>query len=86
MGPGMMYHGYGMRYGRMGGWIPGPDGLPMPKNAEWIQKLREILALEKKFYIQYTTDADKCNAAMPYMMVIPQEEDHIDLIERLLLA
>jgi hypothetical protein len=81
-----MYHGYGMRYGMTDDWIIAPGSLPTPKNAEWIQKLREILALEKKSYIQYTTDADKYNAAMPYMMVIPQEEDHVNLIERLFLA
>jgi hypothetical protein len=86
MGPGMMYRGYGMGHGMMGDWITVPDSLPTPKNAEWIQKLREILALEKKSYDQYMTDAEKYNAAMPYMMVIPQEEDHVNLIERLFLA
>jgi rubrerythrin len=90
MGPGMMGPGYGyghgMGPGMMGGWVDVPDRLPTPKNAEWVQKLREVLALEKKSYVQYTADAEKYNAAMPYMMVIPQEEDHVQLIERLFLA
>jgi hypothetical protein len=86
MGPGMMHRGYGMGPGMMGEWITVPDRLPTPKNTEWVQKLREILSLEKKSYVQYTTDADKYNAAMPYMMVIFQEEDHINLIERLFFA
>jgi hypothetical protein len=70
----------------MGGWVTVPEKLPTPKNAEWVQKLREILILEKKSYAQYTIDAEKYNAAMPYMMVIPQEEDHVNLIERLFVA
>lgn len=90
MGPGMMGPGYGyghgMGPGMMGGWVDVPDRLPTPKNAEWVQKLREVLVLEKKSYVQYTADAEKYNAAMPYMMVIPQEEDHVQLIERLFLA
>jgi hypothetical protein len=92
MGPGMMGPGYGYGYGyrmgpgMMGGWVTVPDKLPTPKNVEWVQKLREILVLEKKSYDQYTIDAEKYNAAMPYMMVIPQEEDHVNLIERLFLA
>lgn len=90
MGPGMMGPGYGyghgMGPGMMGGWVDVPDRLPTPKNAEWVQKLREVLVLEKKSYVQYTADAEKYNAAMPYMMVIPQEEDHVQLIARLFLA
>jgi hypothetical protein len=94
MGPGMMGRGpmmgpgggYGMGPGMMGGWVAVPEKLPPPKNVEWVQKLREVLLLEKKSYLQYTTDADKYNAAMPYMMVIPQEEDHVELIERLFAA
>jgi hypothetical protein len=84
MGPGMM--GRGMGPGMMGEWITVPDRLQTPKNTEWVQKLREILSLEKKSYVQYTTDAEKYNAAMPYMMVIFQEENHISLIERLFFA
>jgi rubrerythrin len=86
MGPGMMGRGPMMGPGMMGGWVTVPESLPTPKNTEWVQNLREILVLEKKSYAQYTLDAEKYNAAMPYMMVIPQEEDHFNLIERLFVA
>ncbi len=52
MGPGMM-GGYGM----MGGdWLDVPDKLPTPKNSQWVQKLKEILALEKESLAQYEAD------------------------------
>jgi len=88
MGPGMMggYGGYGMGPGMMGGWIDVPAKLPAPKTMEWVQKLREILTLEKQSLAQYQTDQEKFNAYMPYMMVIPQEENHIDWIEQLFKA
>lgn len=78
--------GYGMGPGMMGDWISVPEKLPAPKNQEWIDNLREVLDLEKKSYRQYSLDAEKYNAAMPYLMVIPQEEDHVFLIERLFTA
>lgn len=82
MGPGMM-GGYG-GYGMMGGdWLEVPAKLPAPKNAEWVQKLREILTLEKESLAQYEADQEKFNAYMPYMMVIPQEENHVDWIGQL---
>jgi hypothetical protein len=84
MGPGMM-GGYG-GYGMMGGWTDVPAKLPAPKNTEWVQKLKEILALEKQSLAQYQTDQEKFNAYMPYMMVIPQEENHIEWIEQLFKA
>ena len=88
MGPGMMggYGGYGMGPGMMGEWIDVPAKLPAPKNMEWVQKLREILTLEKQSLVQYQTDQEKFNAYMPYMMVIPQEENHIVWIEQLFKA
>jgi rubrerythrin len=89
MGPGMMGgygSGYGMSPGMMGGWIDVPTKLPAPKNAEWVQKLREILALEKQSLAQYQADQEIFNAYMPYMMVIPQEENHIEWIEELFKA
>jgi hypothetical protein len=88
MGPGMMggYGGYGMGPGMMGGWIDVPAKLPAPKNMEWVQKLREILTLEIQSLAQYQTDQEKFNAYMPYMMVIPQEENHIEWIEQLFKA
>ena len=91
MGPGMAwaderYGGYGMGPGMMGGWIDVPTKLPAPKNTEWVQKLREILTLEKQSLAQYQADQEKFNAYMPYMMVIPQEENHIEWIEQLFKA
>jgi hypothetical protein len=89
MGSGMM-GGYGSGYGRgsgmMGGWIDVPSKLPAPKNMECVQKLREILALEKQSLAQYQADQEIFNAYMPYMMVIPQEENHIEWIEQLFKA
>ncbi len=75
--------GYGMGPQMMGNLMTVPGNLPAPKNTEWIEKLREVLLLEEKSYAQYTADAEKYNAAMPYMMVIPQEEEHINLIEEM---
>jgi hypothetical protein len=75
--------GYGMGRGMMGGWVDVPAELPAPNNAEWVQKLKEILTLEKQSLTQYQTDQEKFNAYMPYMMVIPQEENHIEWIGQL---
>jgi len=86
MGSGMM-GGYGMGPGMMGGdWLEVPAKLPVPKNAEWVQKLREILTLEKESLSQYQADQEKFNAYMPYMMVIPQEENHVEWIGQLFTA
>jgi len=81
--------GYGMGRGGMMGYgiyTYVPKKLPVPKNKEWIGKLREILALEKLSLEQYATDAEKYNTYMPYHMVIPQEQDHVMTIERLFTA
>lgn len=91
MGGGMMGgrgYGYGMGRGMMGDLIAPevPDKLPAPKSQEWTQKLGDVLALERLSYEQYTADAEKFNAYMPYHMVIPQEVDHIRAIERLFAA
>ena len=88
MGPGMMggYGGPGMGPGMMGGWVDVPAKLPAPNSAEWVQKLREILTLENQSLAQYQADQEKFNAHMPYMMVIPQEENHIVWIEQLFKA
>ncbi len=85
MGPG---YGYGMGPGMMGGWdwVDIPSKLPAPKNAEWVQKLQEILTLEKQSLAQYQADQEKFNAYMPYMMIIPQEENHIEWIGQLFKA
>jgi hypothetical protein len=88
MGPGMMggYGGYGTGPGMMGGGIDVPAQLPTPKNTEWVEKLREILSLENQSLVQYQADQEKFNAYMPYMMVIPQEENHIAWIHQLFKA
>lgn len=80
--------GHGMGGGMMGRLVAAdvPDKLPVPKSREWTQKLQDVLALERLSYVQYTADAEKFNARMPYGMVIHQEEDHISTIERLFSA
>jgi rubrerythrin len=85
MGPG---YGYGMGPGMMGGWdgVDIPSKLTAPKSTEWVQKLREILTLEKQSLTQYQADQEKFNAYMPYMMIIPQEENHIEWIGQLFKA
>lgn len=91
MGPGMMWGGGMMGYGRGGGMMGYispyvPARLPAPKSQEWVQKLRDVLALEKLSYNQYTADADKFNVYMPYHMIIPQEDDHVQAITKLFVA
>lgn len=85
--PGRGY-GYGMGPGMMGGWdwVDIPSKLPSPKNEEWVRKLKEILTLEKQSLTQYQADQEKFNAYMPYMMIIPQEENHIEWIEQMFKA
>ena len=78
-------HGMGMG-GRHGGQVNIPDKLPTPKNQEWINKLRQILALEKLSVAQYEADQGKFQAGMPYHMIIRQEEWHVDWITALLKA
>jgi hypothetical protein len=78
-----MGSGYGMGPGMMGGWVDVPAKLPAPNNTEWMQKLRGILMLEKQSLAQYQADQEKFNAYMPYMMVIPQEENHVVWIGQL---
>jgi len=63
-----------------------PLKLPTPKNKEWVGKLKEIYSLEKQSLAQYQADQEKFNAYMPYMMVIPQEENHINWIGQLFAA
>ncbi len=74
---GRQWDGHGHDFG------PIPDKLPTPKSQEWITKLQEILALEKQSKVQYEQDSGKYHAHMPYMMVIPQEDNHIRWIGQL---
>jgi hypothetical protein len=63
-----------------------PDKLQKPKNEEWVSKLKQILALEKLSQAQYEADSKKYQVHMPYRMVIPQEENHIEWINKLCTA
>jgi hypothetical protein len=88
----MIGHGGGMRGGggMMGGMIGGdvrvPEKLPTPNSSEWIDRLREVLSLERLSLVQYQTDENKFRVYRPYMMVIPQEQDHIQWIMELFSA
>lgn len=93
MGPG---RGMGMMgdQGMMGGGMMGrgmmgarvPEQLPTPRSQEWLSNLREILSLERLSLVQYQTDEDKFQVPRPYMMIIPQEENHIQWISQLFAA
>jgi rubrerythrin len=63
-----------------------PDKLPRPQNREWENRLKVILTREKLSLAQYSEDEAKFNVRMPYMMIIPQERDHIEWIEALFKA
>jgi hypothetical protein len=63
-----------------------PDKLPKPKNEEWVSKQKKILDLEKLSQAQYEADRNKYQINMPYMMVIPQEGNHIEWIKKLFSA
>lgn len=63
-----------------------PDKLPKPTNGEWVSKLKQILAQEQLSQTQYESDRKKYQINMPYMMVIPQEENHIEWIKKLFAA
>lgn len=78
MGPGMM--------GMHGNQVAIPEKLPTPKSGEWINKLRQILVLEKLSRAQYEADREKYQVNRPYMMVISQEENHVEWIGRLFSA
>jgi bacterioferritin (cytochrome b1) len=82
LGPG---RGMGMR-GMRGAQVNIPDKLPTPKNQEWINKLRDILALEKLSVAQYGADQAKFQARMPYTMILRQEDWHVNWITALLKA
>jgi len=81
MGRGMM-HGMGCYEREMSI----PDKLQEPKSDEWVSKLKQILALEKLSQVQYEADSKKYQVHMPYRMVIPQEANHIEWINKLFAA
>jgi hypothetical protein len=78
-GKGMMGGG-----GMMGARVP--ETLPTPKSHQWLSNLREVLSLERLSLVQYQTDEDKFQVYRPYMMIIPQEENHIHWITELFTA
>jgi hypothetical protein len=63
-----------------------PEKLQKPKNKEWVGKLQQILTLENLSQLQYEADSKKYQVNMPYRMVIPQEENHIEWIKKLFAA
>jgi rubrerythrin len=63
-----------------------PEKLPTPISHEWLSNLREVLSLERLSLVQYQTDEDKFHVHRPYMMIIPQEENHIQWITELFTA
>jgi rubrerythrin len=64
-------------------WPQIPAELLAPKSQDWLNRLREVLKLEKFSLAQYQADQAKYQTPMPYHMVIPQEEDHIRWIREL---
>jgi hypothetical protein len=72
--------------GMRGGQVSIPDQLPAPKNQEWLNKLKEVLALEKLSVAQYSADQAKFQANMPFTMVLRQEDWHVNWITALLKA
>ena len=85
--------GYGGRcpmcggpYGEQGQQLDIPEKLPAPASGEWVERLRQVYAREKLSKIQYEADSAQYNTAMPYHMIIFQEDNHIDLIGRLFSA
>jgi hypothetical protein len=87
-GQGMTGGGWGMGPGMMSSpyWLTVPEKLLPPKSAEWVTRFREVLTLEEKAFDQFTVDQEKYNAAMPYLMVTPQVEDHVETLQKLLEA
>jgi hypothetical protein len=51
-----------------------------------VQNLREVLSLEKDLTSSIHIEEDRYNVGMPYMMVVPQEVNHISSIEKLFSA
>ncbi len=62
--------------GRYGGEMNIPGNLPKPEDA-WLQRLSDVMGREKLSDNQYVKDSRKYNLHMPYMRVIPDEENHI---------
>jgi hypothetical protein len=78
--------GMGMKGGGGMMAVPVPEKLPIPRSHTWLSNLREVLSLERLSLVQYQTDEDKFHVYRPYMMIIPQEENHIQWISQLFTA
>jgi hypothetical protein len=89
-GQGMMGQGQGMMgyacpgYGSQGDIDQGiPAKLAKPNNQAWVDKLQEIFEIEQLSKGQYEADSQKFKTNMPYMMIIPQEKNHIQWLTQL---
>lgn len=60
-----------------------PDSLPVPRKKIWIQQLNGVMLKERFSKAQYQKDEQKYSLHMPYTMIIPQEENHIEWISGL---
>ncbi len=72
----------GRYHGRIGN-IPG--NLPKP-TPNWLESLNNVYGLEVLSKAQYQQDYDSFQVRMPYTMIIPQEENHIEWIDSLYAA
>jgi rubrerythrin len=63
-----------------------PDKLPTPKSQEWLNKLRDILSLEKLSVAQYSADQAKFQDRQSYTKILRQENWHVNWITSLLKA
>jgi hypothetical protein len=88
MGSGM---GHQMGSGMMGqGWsdkeLAIPGKLPTPADQKWVGELEAILSSEQLSRGQYQFDEARYGVSMPYAMIIPQEDNHIRWLTKLLAA
>jgi rubrerythrin len=61
-----------------------PDKLPTPKSQEWLNKLRDILSLEKLSVAQYSADQAKFQDRQSYAKILRQGNWHVTWITSLL--
>jgi hypothetical protein len=60
-----------------------PEKMPVPKNQEWLSKLRQGLMMAKHARAQDEADQRKFGITNPYRYIIPQIDHHIGLISKL---
>ncbi|MFO7962672.1 MAG: hypothetical protein R6U50_02010 [Desulfobacterales bacterium] len=63
-----------------------PENLQTPESEEWLNRIYKVYDLEKLSKAQYENDSREFNLHMPYMRVIPDENNHISWIESLFSA